>query len=155
MSMFFDMTAIGRWTEGRDQNFLDGGAHSTASMNATAAISSRSIDRAAILCAAAPACRTDRRRFRRPNATARPWPALKEKLTKVFLSKTARGLVQDHGGHRHLLRADPDMAEAPKHPHNAARKIFVERHGITPARTRPAFFAHAVGDPRAGGCGNR
>ena len=27
MSMFFDMTAMGRWTEGRDQNFLDGGAH--------------------------------------------------------------------------------------------------------------------------------
>src|SRR5215470_13070252 len=27
MSMFFDMTAIGRWKEGRDQNFLDGGAH--------------------------------------------------------------------------------------------------------------------------------
>ena len=27
MSMFFDMTAIGRWTEGRERNFLDGGAH--------------------------------------------------------------------------------------------------------------------------------
>ena len=27
MSMFFDMTAMGRWTEGRDSNFLDGGAH--------------------------------------------------------------------------------------------------------------------------------
>src|ERR1700744_632887 len=27
MSMFFDMAASGRWTEGRDQNFLDGGAH--------------------------------------------------------------------------------------------------------------------------------
>ncbi len=27
MSMFFDMTAIGRWSEGREQNFLDGGAH--------------------------------------------------------------------------------------------------------------------------------
>src|SRR5258708_29861436 len=27
MSMFFDMTAIGRWVDGREQNFLDGGAH--------------------------------------------------------------------------------------------------------------------------------
>src|SRR5260221_3887323 len=26
MSMFFDMTASGRWVEGREQNFLDGGA---------------------------------------------------------------------------------------------------------------------------------
>src|SRR5499427_2879010 len=27
MSMFFDMAAIGRWVEGRQRNFLDGGAH--------------------------------------------------------------------------------------------------------------------------------
>ncbi len=27
MSMFFDMTAMGRWAEGRERNFLDGGAH--------------------------------------------------------------------------------------------------------------------------------
>ena len=27
MSMFFDMTASGRWTDEREHNFLDGGAH--------------------------------------------------------------------------------------------------------------------------------
>src|ERR1700694_4395369 len=27
MSMFFDMAAVGRWTEGRESNFIDGGAH--------------------------------------------------------------------------------------------------------------------------------
>src|SRR5260370_8256047 len=27
MSMFFDMAAMGRWTEQRESNFLDGGAH--------------------------------------------------------------------------------------------------------------------------------
>ena len=27
MSMFFDMTAMGRWTGGREENLLDGGAH--------------------------------------------------------------------------------------------------------------------------------
>ena len=27
MSFFFDMTAMGRWSEGRERNFLDGGAH--------------------------------------------------------------------------------------------------------------------------------
>src|SRR3978361_344856 len=27
MSMFFDMTAAGRWTDGRESNFIDGGAH--------------------------------------------------------------------------------------------------------------------------------
>ena len=27
LAMFFDLTAMGRWTEGRERNFLDGGAH--------------------------------------------------------------------------------------------------------------------------------
>ena len=27
LAMFFDMTAMGRWSEGRERNFLDGGAH--------------------------------------------------------------------------------------------------------------------------------
>ena len=31
------------------------------------------------------------------------------------------------------------MAEAPKHPHNAARKIFVERHGVTQPAPAPRF----------------
>jgi alpha-methylacyl-CoA racemase len=31
------------------------------------------------------------------------------------------------------------MAEAPKHPHNAARNIFVERHGVTQPAPAPRF----------------
>jgi alpha-methylacyl-CoA racemase len=31
------------------------------------------------------------------------------------------------------------MAEAPKHPHNAARQIFVERHGVTQPAPAPRF----------------
>jgi alpha-methylacyl-CoA racemase len=31
------------------------------------------------------------------------------------------------------------MAEAPQHPHNAARKIFVERHGVTQPAPAPRF----------------
>jgi alpha-methylacyl-CoA racemase len=31
------------------------------------------------------------------------------------------------------------MAEAPKHPHIAARKIFVERHGVTQPAPAPRF----------------
>ena len=42
------------------------------------------------------------------------------------------------------------MAEAPKHPHMAARKIFVDAPRRHPARAGAALLAHAVGDPRAG-----
>jgi alpha-methylacyl-CoA racemase len=31
------------------------------------------------------------------------------------------------------------MAEAPKYPHNVARKIFVERHGVTQPAPAPRF----------------
>jgi alpha-methylacyl-CoA racemase len=31
------------------------------------------------------------------------------------------------------------MAEAPKHPHMAARQVFVERHGITQPAPAPRF----------------
>jgi alpha-methylacyl-CoA racemase len=31
------------------------------------------------------------------------------------------------------------MAEAPSHPHMAARKIFVERHGVTQPTPAPRF----------------
>jgi alpha-methylacyl-CoA racemase len=31
------------------------------------------------------------------------------------------------------------MAEAPKHRHNAARNIFVERHGVTQPAPAPRF----------------
>ena len=44
------------------------------------------------------------------------------------------------------------MAEAPKHPHMAAREVFVTRHGVTQPAPGAALFAHAVGDQ---GCGER
>ena len=47
------------------------------------------------------------------------------------------------------------MAEAPKHPHIAAREVFVERHGVTQPAPGAAIFAHTVGDPRAGEGGYR
>jgi alpha-methylacyl-CoA racemase len=31
------------------------------------------------------------------------------------------------------------MAEAPKHPHMAAREVFVERHGVTQPAPAPRF----------------
>ena len=46
------------------------------------------------------------------------------------------------------------MAEAPKHPHNTARNIFVERHGVTQPAPPPGS-PHAVGDPGSGKGGYR
>ncbi len=108
MSMFFDMRASGRWTEGRDQNFLDGGAHFYGVYECSCGnfISIGSIEPQFYALLRKHADLTDADFDAQMDRKA--WPALKEKLTKVFKSKIARGLVQDHGRHRHLLRADPD-----------------------------------------------
>ena len=43
------------------------------------------------------------------------------------------------------------MAEAPKHPHMAARKVFVERHGVTQPAPAPRFSRtpSAIREPEA------
>src|SRR5260221_13508575 len=67
------------------------------------------------------------------------WPALKEKLTKVFKSKTREDWCKIMEGSDICFAPILTMAEGPKHPHNAARKIFVERHGVTQPAPAPRF----------------
>jgi alpha-methylacyl-CoA racemase len=139
MSMFFDMAAIGRWTEGRDQNFLDGGAHFYgvyecscgnfisigsiepqfyALLREHAGLSSECFD-----------AQMDRK----------AWPDLKAKLTEVFKSKSRADWCKIMEGSDICFAPILTMAEAPKHPHMAARRVFVERHGVTQPAPAPRF----------------
>src|ERR1700745_1919640 len=47
------------------------------------------------------------------------------------------------------------MQEAPKHPHNQARQVFIERHGVTQPAPAPRFSRtpSAARDPAAAGIG--
>ena len=67
------------------------------------------------------------------------WPALKEKLTKVFKSKTREDWCKIMEGTDICFAPILTMAEAPKHPHMAARNVFVERHGVTQPAPAPRF----------------
>src|SRR5215831_1652110 len=139
MSMFFDMTAIGRWTEGRERNFLDGGAHFYGVYECACGnfISIGSIEpqfyallrHHAGLSEAAFDAQMDR------NA----WPALKEKLQQVFKTRTREEWCKIMEGTDICFAPVLTMAEAPKHPHIAARKIFVDRHGVTQPAPAPRF----------------
>jgi alpha-methylacyl-CoA racemase len=139
MSMFFDMTAIGRWTEGRDQNFLDGGAHFYGVYECSCGnfISIGSIEpqfyallrRHAGLSEACFDAQMDR------NA----WPELKSKLVEIFKSKSRDEWCKIMEGSDICFAPILTMAEAPKHPHMAARKVFVERHGVTQPAPAPRF----------------
>jgi alpha-methylacyl-CoA racemase len=139
MSMFFDMTAAGRWSEGRESNFLDGGAHFYGVYECSCGnfISIGSIEPQfyALLrehAGLAEACfdaQMDRK----------AWPELKRKLTEIFKRRSRDDWCKIMEGTDICFAPVLTMAEAPKHPHNAARQIFVERHGTTQPAPAPRF----------------
>ncbi len=139
MSMFFDMSAIGRWVEGREKNFLDGGAHFYGIYECACGnfISIGSIEpqfyallrQHAGLSDAAFDAQMDRK----------AWPELKAKLVEVFKTRTREEWCKIMEGTDICFAPILTMAEAPKHPHMAARKVFVERHGVTQPAPAPRF----------------
>src|SRR6202011_4906300 len=155
MSMFFDMSASGRWSEGRDQNFLDGGAHFYGVYECSCGhfISIGSIEpqfyallrKHAVLTDADFDAQMDRK----------DWPSLREKLAKVFKTKTREDWCKIMEGTDICFAPILTMAEAPKHPHNAARGVFIERHGVTQPAPAPRFSRtpSAARDPAAADIG--
>jgi len=139
MSMFFDMTAMGRWTEGRDSNFLDGGAHFYGVYECACGnfISIGSIEPQFYALLRELAGLTDASFDAQMDRKA--WPSLKQKLVEVFKTKTREQWCAIMEGTDVCFAPVLTMAEAPQHPHMAARNIFVSRHGVTQPAPAPRF----------------
>jgi alpha-methylacyl-CoA racemase len=139
MSMFFDMIAAGRWVEGRERNFLDGGAHFYGIYECACGhfISIGSIEPQFYALLRQHAGLTDADFDAQMDREA--WPALREKLTRIFKSKTREDWCKIMEGTDICFAPILTMAEAPKHPHMAARNVFVERHGVTQPAPAPRF----------------
>jgi alpha-methylacyl-CoA racemase len=139
MSMFFDMAAMGRWTEGRDQNFLDGGAHFYGVYECSCGnfISIGSIEPQFYALLREHAGLSEECFDAQMDRKA--WPELKAKLTEVFKSKSRADWCKIMEGTDICFAPILTMAEAPKHPHMAARQVFVERHGVTQPAPAPRF----------------
>jgi alpha-methylacyl-CoA racemase len=139
MSMFFDMMAAGRWIEGRESNFLDGGAHFYGVYECACGnfVSIGSIEPQFYALLRQLAGLTD------PGFDAqmdrKAWPALKQKLIDVFKTRTREEWCKLMEGTDVCFAPVLTMAEAPEHPHMAARKIFVSRHGVTQPAPAPRF----------------
>jgi alpha-methylacyl-CoA racemase len=139
MSMFFDFAAIGRWIEGRESNFIDGGAHFYGVYECACGnfISIGSIEpqfyallrQLAGLSEQAFDAQMDRA----------SWPALRQKLVEFFKSKTREEWCKIMEGTDVCFAPVLTMAEAPLHPHMAARRTFVNRHGVTQPAPAPRF----------------
>jgi alpha-methylacyl-CoA racemase len=139
ISMFFDLAAMGRWVEGRENNFLDGGAHFYGVYECACGhfISIGSIEPQFYALLRQHAGLSDDAFDAQMDRNA--WPTLKDKLEQVFKTKTREEWCKIMEGTDICFAPVLTMAEAPKHPHMAARNIFVERHGVTQPAPAPRF----------------
>ena len=79
------------------------------------------------------------------------WPALKEKLGAVIRTKTRDEWDAIMMGSDVCYAPVLSLAEAPKHPHNAARQTFIERDGVVQPAPAPRFSrttAEVQGSPQ-------
>jgi len=136
----YGMAGAGLWNdEAREGNMLDGGAHfyGTYETKDGKFVSIGSIEpqfyallrEHAGLSAECFDAQMDRK----------AWPDLKAKLTEIFKSKSRADWCKIMEGTDICFAPILTMAEAPKHPHMAARGVFVERHGVTQPAPAPRF----------------
>lgn len=85
------------------------------------------------------------------NFDPRLWPAQRDKLTALFRGRTRDEWCALMEGTDICFAPVLSMAEAPVHPHNAARGTFIEANGITQPAPAPRFSATPAPAPRMAG----
>lgn len=82
------------------------------------------------------------------------WPALKQRFTEIFKSKTRAEWCELMEGTDICFAPVLDFDEAPRHPHNVARGTFTSVEGVTQPAPAPRFSATpsaiAAGPPAVG-----
>lgn len=144
MSMFYGYWAAGIWKDQRGVNILDGGAHFYDTYETACgkwvAIGAIEPQFYALLLELTGVTDPD---FQN-QWDMEKWPKLKEKLASVFKTKTRDEWCEIMEGTDVCFAPVLSIEEAAEHPHNIARKTFVEVDGVpqpAPAlrfsRTRP------------------
>ncbi|UUZ47060.1 CoA transferase [Massilia sp. B-10] len=138
-AMMYGFRAYGAWSDARGANLLDGGAHfyDTYACADGKFISIGAIEPQfyALLLKLA---NIDDPAFH-AQMDPRQWPALSDKLGAVFMARSRDAWCALLEGTDVCFAPVLDMAEAPAHPHNAARATFVERDGVTQPALAPRF----------------
>jgi alpha-methylacyl-CoA racemase len=139
MAMFYGMSSLGMWADKRGANLLDSGAHfyDTYETKDGKYIALGSIEpqfyRELVektgISEPAFGAQMDR------NA----WPSLKEKLAGVIKTKTRDEWDKIMLGSDVCYAPVLTLTEAPKHPHNVARRTFLEIDGVTQPAPAPRF----------------
>lgn len=140
-SMFFGMRAMGVWSDEREANLLDGGAHfyDTYECSDGGWVSIGSIEPQFYALLLEKAEITDE--AFKAQMSREDWPALKEKLASIIKTKSRDEWCSIMEGTDICFAPVLSMAEAPDHPHNKARQTFVEVGGVVQPAPAPRFSA--------------
>ena len=139
MTMFYGMKAAGMWNANRDDNLLDGGAHFYDTYECAdgqyLAIGAIEPQFHALLVKglglpedAFPA------QMKRAE-----WPAYSKRVAEVVKTRTRDEWMKVFDGTDACVAPVLSMEDAPKHPHNAERKTFVEAFGAVQPGPAPRF----------------
>jgi alpha-methylacyl-CoA racemase len=138
-AMTYGLRAHGAWSAARGANLLDGGAPFYATYAcadgkfiAVGAIEPQFYARLLELTGASDPAFA--RQWDRDD-----WPALKERFAALFATRTRDAWCALLEGTDACFAPVLDMDEAPHHPHNAARKTFVDVDGVTQPAPAPRF----------------
>jgi len=139
MAMFYGMHAAGMWQDSHGVNLLDSGAHfyDTYETKDGKWIALGSIEPQFYRELLEKTGITDHAFEAQMDRSA--WPSLKEKIAAVVKTKTRDEWDAIMLGSDVCYAPVLSLAEAPKHPHNAARKTFVEIDGVVQPAPAPRF----------------
>ena len=139
MTMMYSMQQSGFWNLERQTNLLDGAAHfyDTYECKDGKYISIGSIEPQFydLLCEKAELSPDQFGDQMKRDA----WKEKKDLISKVFLTKSRDEWCDLMEGTDVCFAPVLDMSEAPKHPHNIARKTFIELEGVTQPAPAPRF----------------
>ncbi len=139
LSPFYGLLAMGLWTTGRHSNRLDGGAHFYGCYECAdgkyVSVGSLEPQFYALLLEKTG---VDDPQFS-PQYARENWPKLREKLAAIFRTRTRQQWCELMEGSDVCFAPVLDLAEALEHPHNRARKTFVDFEGVPQPAPAPRF----------------
>ncbi|NNG23029.1 CaiB/BaiF CoA transferase family protein [Telluria aromaticivorans] len=148
-AMMYGLRGAGSWSDHREANLLDGGApfYDTYACLDGKFISIGAIEPqfyAQLLALIGADDPVFTKRWNKAH-----WPDLKAKFAALFATRSRDEWCRLLEGTDVCFAPVLDMAEAPHHPHNAARRTFVEIDGVTQPAPAPRFSRTAPATPLA------
>ncbi|WP_179404725.1 CaiB/BaiF CoA transferase family protein [Burkholderia guangdongensis] len=139
-AMFYGMRAAGHWSVQRGANLLDGAApfYDTYACADGKLVSIGSLE-PAFYAELLARLELDGDADFREQMNARNWPVLKRRIAAKIATRTRAEWVERLEGTDVCFAPVLDLDEASAHPHNVARRAFVELGGVTQPAPAPRF----------------